>query len=387
MRGCPEFLAHEDVARLKITQIEPIVLRLPSVDVTRADGTQDALLVRIHTDEGIVGLGEADSSPFLVKTAIEMPSSHLMARGIAELLIGTDPLQIDRLWELVYQGTRYYGRSGLALHALSAIDIALWDLTGKALGLPVSELLGGRRTDRVPVYASAVMPELPEQAQALAAQAAADGFAAFKLGWGPLGQDLGRDAELIAAARQGLGAKGRLMIDGGQVYTVKSATRLLNRTAQEDLFWFEEPFAPDDLDSYRRLSGATDVMIAGGEVESGRAAFERLIRAGHLDVLQPDLARCGGFTVGRQLRDLCRDGGPMIVPHCFSSGVLIAASLQFASALDRPVLSEYSIADSPLVNELLEEPFRLEDKCLAVPSRPGLGVMLDEEVVARLRVT
>ena len=371
---------------MRITRVEPIVLRLPSVDVTRADGTQDALLVRIHTDEGLVGIGEADSSPYLVRTAIEMPSSHLIARGIAELLVGEDPLQIDRLGQLMYNGTSYYGRGGVASHAISAIDIALWDLTGKALGVPVSELLGGRRVDRIPVYASAVMPDTPPEARALAERAVADGYDAFKLGWGPLGQDLGQDLELINAARTGLGPERRLMIDAGQVYTVKSAADLLGRVADADLFWFEEPFSPHDFDSYRRLSASTSVRIAAGEAESGRAAFERLIRLARLDVLQPDLARCGGFTVARQLRDLCRDGGPIIVPHCFSSGVLVAASLHFAAALDRPVLSEYSIADSPLVNELLEEPFALRDACLAVPSQPGLGVALNEDVVARLRL-
>jgi L-alanine-DL-glutamate epimerase-like enolase superfamily enzyme len=370
---------------VRITRVEPIVLRLPSVDVTRADGTQDALLVRLHTDEGLVGIGEADSSPYLVKTAIDMPSSHLISRGIAEVLVGEDPLQIDRLWQLMYQGSSYYGRGGVASHAISAIDIALWDLAGKALGVPVSELLGGRRVDRMPVYASAVMPESPEEVAALASQTVADGYDAFKVGWGPLGQDLGRDAELIGAAREALGPGRRLMIDGGQAYTVKSVGRLLERVADQDLFWFEEPFRPDDLDSYRRLSACTDVRIAAGEVESGRAAFARLIDAARLDVLQPDLARCGGFTVGRQIRDLCRGGGPMIIPHCFSSGVLVAASLQFAAALDEPVLSEYSIADSPLVNELLEVPFTLEDGSLAVRSQPGLGVALNEDVVARLR--
>lgn len=372
---------------MRITRVEPIVLRLPSVDVTRADGTQDALLVRLHTDEGLVGIGEADSSPYLVKTAIDMPSSHLISRGIAELLVGEDPLQIDRLWQLMYQGSSYYGRGGVASHAISAIDIALWDLAGKALGVPVSELLGGRRVDRMPVYASAVMPESPEEVAALASQTVADGYDAFKVGWGPLGQDLGRDAELIGAAREALGPGRRLMIDGGQAYTVKSVVSLLERVADADLFWFEEPFAPEDVSSYARLSFATDVRIAAGEVESGRAAFEKLVREAHLDVLQPDLARCGGFTVARQIRDLCRGGGPMIVPHCFSSGVLVAASLHFAAALDRPVLSEYSIADSPLVNALLEQPFALEDACLAVPPGAGLGVALNEDVLARLRVT
>ena len=140
---------------MKITEVEPIVLRLPSVDVTRADGTQDALIVRIHTDEGLVGLGEADSSPYLVRTAIEMPSSHLIARGIAELLVDQDPLQIDRLGQLMYDGTSYYGRGGVASHAISAIDIALWDLAGKALGVTVSELLGGRRVEHVTASRSA----------------------------------------------------------------------------------------------------------------------------------------------------------------------------------------------------------------------------------------
>jgi L-rhamnonate dehydratase len=371
---------------MRITRVEPIVLRLAKVDVTRADGTQDALFVKVHTDEGLVGIGEADSSPYLVRTAIEMPSSHLIAQGLADLLVGQDPLQIDRLWQRMYQGSSYYGRGGVASHAISAIDIALWDLAGKTLGVPVSELLGGRRVDRMPVYASAVMPSVADKAAALATQAVADGYDAFKLGWGPLGHDLAHDAELIGAAREALGPERRLMIDGGQAYTVKSAIRLLERVADDDLFWFEEPFAPEDFRSYQRLSVATNVRIAAGEVESGRAAFENLIREAHLDVLQPDLARCGGFTVARQIRDLCRPAGPMIVPHCFSSGVLVAASLHFAAALDQPVLSEYSIADSPLVNELLEQPFALENACLAVPSGPGLGVALNEDVLARLRV-
>ena len=210
---------------MRITRVEPIVLRLAHVDSSRADGTQDALLVRIHTDEGLIGLGEADSSPYLVRTAIEMPSSHSIARGLAELLVGEDPLQIDRLWRRMYEGSSYYGRSALALHAISAIDIALWDLAGKALGLPISELLGGRRIERVRVYASEVMPADPDGVRVVAERAVAAGYGAFKLGWGALGQDLGRDAELIEAAREAIGRGRELMIDGGQVYSVKSARR------------------------------------------------------------------------------------------------------------------------------------------------------------------
>ena len=368
---------------MRITKVEPLVLRLPQVDTTRADGTQDAFLVRVHTDEGLVGIGEADSSPYLVRTAIEMPSSHAIARGIAEVLVGQDARQIDRLWQLMYAATSYYGRSGLALHAISAVDMALWDLAGKASGTPVSELLGGRRLDAVPVYASEVMPETPEQARALGERAAAAGYGAFKLGWGPLGSDLGRDLALIDAAREGIGSGRALMIDGGQAYSVKSALRLLAMAQSLDLYWFEEPLAPDDVDGYRRLSGRTETRIAAGEAEAGAAAFERLVRHGRVDVLQPDLARCGGFTVGLRIRELARAENVQVVPHCFSSGVLVAASLHFASSLDVPTYSEYSVADSPFVSRILARPFALEDGKLRVPDGPGLGIDLDEELLER----
>ena len=131
---------------MKITAVEPIVLRLPDVDTSRADGTQDAFLVRIHTDEGIVGVGEADTSPYLARTIVEMPSSHAVARGLRELLLGEDPLAIGRLWKRLYDGSSYYGRSAVALHVLSAIDMALWDIAGKVAGVPVSTLLGGARS-------------------------------------------------------------------------------------------------------------------------------------------------------------------------------------------------------------------------------------------------
>src|ERR1700730_9736748 len=173
---------------MKITRVEPIVLRLGQIDTGRADGTQDAFLLRVHTDEGIVGIGEADTSPYLARTAIEMPSSHAVARGLGELLVGEDPLQVDRLWQGLYQGSSYYGRSGVALHVISAIDMALWDIVGKASGRPICALLGGRRVDSVPVYASQVMPETPAEVRAIADEAVAAGDGALKLGWGPLGR-------------------------------------------------------------------------------------------------------------------------------------------------------------------------------------------------------
>jgi L-rhamnonate dehydratase len=371
---------------LRITAVEPLVLRMNRIDVSRADGTQDAFLLRLHTDEGLVGIGEADTSPYLARTMIEMPSSHAIARGLAEVLVGEDTADIDRLWDVLFRATYHYGRGGVALHVISAIDMALWDLAGKAADKPVCELLGGRNLDRVPVYASEVMPETTDEVRRLGQKAVAGGYRALKLGWGPLGTDLGHDVELATAAREALGPERELMLDGGMAYTVESALDLLERLDGVRLYWLEEPLAADDYDGYRRLADATEVRIAAGEADAGFAPYRRLVEEGHVDVLQPDLARCGGFTVGRGIRQLNAERGVEAVPHCFSTGVLVAASLHFAASLERPTWSEYSVADSPFVSGVLAEPFTLVDGALAVPTRPGLGIDLNEDLLQAMRV-
>ena len=371
---------------MKITDVEPIVLRRDRVDTGRADGTQDACLVRVHTDEGLTGIGEAETSPYLARTMIEMPSSHSIARGLRELLVGENPLEIDRLWQLMFMGTYHYGRAGVALHVMSAIDMALWDLAGQAAGRPICELLGSARLAEVPVYASEVMPETADEVRRIAERAVADGYTALKLGWGPLGRDLDHDEELARAAREVIGPERDLMLDGGMAYTVKRAAELVRRLEDVGLYWLEEPLAADDFDGYRRLSDSVPVRIAAGEADAGIKPYRALVQRGHVDVLQPDVARCGGFTIARQIAALHRETGVEVVPHCFSTGVLVAASLHFVATLDRPTYSEFSVADSPLVNGILAEPFRLRDGRLAVPAGPGLGVELDWDAVERLRV-
>jgi L-rhamnonate dehydratase len=238
----------------------------------------------------------------------------------------------------------------------------------------------------LPVYASRVMPATPDEVRSMAQEAVEAGYAAFKLGWGPLGQDLGHDERLIRAAREVLGPNRALMIDGGQAYGVKGAAELLRRVRDVGLYWLEEPLAPDDLRGYRRLSDTVDVRIAAGEADATIGPFRALVEHGHVDVLQPDLARCGGFTVARQIAALARETGVEVVPHCFSTGVLVAASLHFASTLDRPTFSEYSTESSPLVRDLLAEPFSFTNGRLRVPFGPGLGIELDGQVLERLRV-
>ena len=167
---------------MKITDVETIYLRLPDVDATRADGTQDTLVVRVHTDDGITGMGEVDSVPLVARAAIEAPPSHSIATGLRSLLVGENPTEIEKLWEKMYQGTIYFGRTGPAIHAMSGVDIALWDIFGKATGRSVSELLGGTFHEKLKAYASDLMPETPAEAGDLAEDYASQGYRAMKFG-------------------------------------------------------------------------------------------------------------------------------------------------------------------------------------------------------------
>src|SRR5207253_5955022 len=199
---------------MKITRVEPIHLRLPTV-TERCDGTQETLLVRVYTDAGIVGVGEVDSSALVAKAIIEAPLSHKLCRGLAACVLGQDPLEIDRLVHRMIEGSIYYGRQGAAIQALSGIEIALWDIVGKAVGSPVYKLLGGgfRKTFRA--YASILFGDTPGETEKIGRQLVAQGYKAVKFGWGPMGQSEESDLALVRAARRGVGDGVELMVDAG----------------------------------------------------------------------------------------------------------------------------------------------------------------------------
>lgn len=372
---------------MKITEVEALVLRAGEVDVNRADGTQDAVVVRVHTDSGLVGVGEGDSSPYVVRQMVTMPSSHSISRGLAEMLVGEDPTKVRVRFDEMFRASYHYGRDGAGLHAISAVDMALWDLLGQVSGLSVARLLGGERTRDVEIYASEVMPETPEEVTVIAERVVAEGFTALKLGWGPLGRDIGRDVELAAAARTALGPQRKLMIDGGMAYTLASAREFCRRVEDLNLFWFEEPFEGDDLASYARLCAATPVRIACGEAHSTVPPFRALLEAG-VSILQPDLGRCGGFSVGRDIAAMAREYGASaaVIPHCFSTDVLLAATLQFVASLPGERLIEYPVTAAKRLGTLLTTPLSPVAGRLTLPGGPGLGIALDDAEVARRQV-
>src|ERR1700730_5675511 len=293
---------------MKITSVEAIYLRQPEVKF-QCDSGQNALIVRVKTDASITGIGEVDSNPMAVKGAIEGPFSHTTACGLAQVVIGEDPFETEKLWHKMYRANIYGGRRGVGLHAISGIDMALWDIKGKALGLPVWKLLGGGFHQKIRCYASSLFGPTPRETRALAKRFRDQGFTAVKFGWDPMGQNAETDKALVREARKGLGDGPDLLIDAGLVWDSKTALQRANAFAEHDIFWLEEPLRPDDYTGYRKLAESTPIRIAAGEEESNRQSFLDLMDLGRIDVVQVHLTRCGGFTEAMKIAALAWDRG------------------------------------------------------------------------------
>ena len=372
---------------MKITEVEAIVLRQPVVDGAIADGSQDDLIVRVHTDEGIVGVGEVDSAPEVVKAVFDAPNSHYIATGLQHVLIGADPLDIEELWRRMYMGSVYYGRRGVAMHAISGIDIALWDIKGKKLGKPVSALLGTPKRDRVRPYASLLMPATEREVTAAVERLVAMSFTAIKFGWGPLGKDEEHDVRLARAARRAAG-DAEILIDAGFGYGADAARAISVARKFEEIgiYWLEEPFEPDEFEAYATLADAVDMRVAAGEEEATRWGFRELMERGHVDVVQPDVTRCGGLSEALRIARNAESRGVMCVPHAWKSGVIKAASLHLNAVLETAYFQEYCVAETPINRLLTRERMPVEKGWVAVPDKPGLGVELDLDVLERYAV-
>ena len=374
---------------MKITDVEAIVLRQAVVNEGIADGSQDDLVVRIHTDEGITGIGEVDSSPELVQALVQAPSSHAVAVSLRDVLIGEDPLDVERLWHKMYRGLIYFGRRGIAIHAISGLDIALWDIKGKALGKPVCELLGTPQRDRVRAYASMLMPDTTDEVTEAITALKEQNFTAVKLGWGPLGKDSKQDVALAAAAKEAAGDGVEIMIDSGLGYVAdaKRAIEVAREYEQIGIYWLEEPFEPDEYEAYAELADTVDMRVTAGEQDATWWGFRELIDRAHVDLVQPDVTRCGGITETLRIAELAHSQGKETVPHAWKSGIIKAASLHCNAVMPDGIWQEYCVADTPIAKTLTVQRLPIEaDGCVAVPTAPGLGVDLDEDVLESLRV-
>ncbi|MPY90599.1 MAG: mandelate racemase/muconate lactonizing enzyme family protein [Luteitalea sp.] len=371
---------------MKITDVEAIFLRLPQVK-EQCDSGQDALIVKVSTDAGITGIGEVDSAPLGVKGVIDGPYSHSIACGLRQMLIGEDPLQTEYLWHKMYHQNIYAGRRGIGLHAMSGIDIALWDIKGKALGQPIWKLLGGGFHSRLRAYASSLFGATPTETGERARRFRDQGFTAVKFGWHPMGHDEHTDIALVREARQGLGDPIDLMIDAGLVWDAKTAIQRARAFCQYSIFWLEEPLQPDNYEGYRRLSEATEVRIAAGEQESERRSFLQLMDQGKIDIVQVDLTRCGGFTEAMKIASLAQDRGLPVVNHGFTTYINVAAALHFLNAISNSFIVEFVAEEgTTLRDQITQQRIVARDGFLDIPTAPGLGVELNERSIQEYRV-
>jgi L-alanine-DL-glutamate epimerase-like enolase superfamily enzyme len=373
---------------VKITDVEAVILRQPVLDEGIADGSQDDLVVLVHTDEGITGIGEVDSAPEAVRALIDARGSHAIANSLKNLLVGEDPTDVEGLWHKMYRGLIYIGRRGIALHALSGIDIALWDIAGKAAGKPVSELIGMPKRDKVRAYASMLMPDEPDEVRERVSGLRDQGFTAVKLGWGTLGANPAKDVERAAVAVEAIGEGGTILIDAGLGYLdAKTAIGVAEQLDALGVFWLEEPFEPDEYEAYAELADAVDIRIAAGEQDTTLWGFRELIERGHVDLVQPDVTRCGGITEMLRIAEFAQSRGVETVPHAWKSGIIKAASLHVNAVLPEALFQEYCVAETPINTGLTKQRLPIDaDGYVAVPTGPGLGIELDDEVLNRYRV-
>ena len=336
-------------------------------------------LVAVYTDEGITGLGSVFTNDHLVGAALEV---------LKPLYQGENALEPERVSEKLHQNTFWLGRGGSISHAISGIDIALWDVLGQATSQPVGRLLGGRYRDRVRPYASVLMEKPQPLADHLRA-IQSKGFRAFKIGWGTFGrQSHVLDEAIVRAAREAIGPEGLLMVDAGgsdafwpQGY--KWALRTADMLANYDVAWFEEPLQPDALSDYVQLRQRTKVPIAGGEVLTRRQSFQPWLQNGALDIVQPDVTKVGGISEERRIAWMAKENGVRFIPHGWNTAVGLAADLQLASAFADTDLVEY-LMGSPFIDEIAAGGWQLDaDGMLPIPNTPGLGLTLDRDALSR----
>lgn len=373
-----------DGSVLPVTAIHciPLVGNSPkggwSVEIRPEDSIH--ALVVVTTRDGPTGYGSVFTNGFLAREGLKM---------LSPLVLGGNALEPTRLTEILHQNSFWMGRGGTLTHVISGINIALWDVLGKATGLPVSTLLGGRYIERVRPYCSLLMDE-PSRMQDVLVRYREQGYRAFKIGWGPFGRrdSFKSDEAIIAAARKVLPDDLDLFVDPGASDAfwpngLAWAKRTADMLYEHGVGWFEEALVPDDLEGFVQLRSHSRVPITGGEVLTRRQSFEPFLKARAFDIIQPDVTKVGGISEQRRIYEMAETNGTGYVGHGWNTAFGLAADLQMAAAFPKTRYVEY-IGGSAYVDGILEKPFELDPEgYIAIPKSPGLGVQLDRDKVGR----
>lgn len=375
---------------MEITELEVIGL---SYSLPEGEGLGDArgfghdratTLVRLKTDTGMVGWGEAFAPGSVVRSTVD--------ELFRDDVVGMNPFDVERLADRSYTDPYHFGGSVFVQSVLSAVDVACWDIRGKAVGQPVHRLLGGGECRNLLPYASTMyFTEHDRPIEEPIEAAVEDGFSAVKI---KIGSGLNEDVERVRTAREILGDDARLMVDINGNYRPDQAVRTAEAIAEYDVGWIEEPVPPENLSGYRELRGRVDVPLAAGEAHYGRFEFKRLIDDRLVDVVQPNLARCGGLSEARRIANMASNENVAVRPHIWNSAVGMAAAVQFAASVSEyphtrndpdPMMIECDRSPNPLRDELLETPLDPTGGSLAVPQDPGMGITVDTDAVERYR--
>src|SRR4026208_64633 len=356
---------------MKITDVKTIRLRAPipsEGQVFSRSGvrnTRSTTLIKVETDDCIYGLGSASGNGELIEIII--------ARVLKPMIVGMDPTEIDEIWDTAYfrGGHKEFGTRGVGVVALSGVDIALWDILGKARGVPLYQLLGGKVRDKVPVYATALYPEEPAQVARRARGFADQGFHGVKI---KVGFDLDQDIRIVRAVRQELGKNFIVMTDANQGYSIDVALKAADAFADCGAYWLEEPLFVEDIEGHALLRERGRTSIAVGENLHTRYAFENFIVRGAVDFIQPDVARAGGISEIRKITALASTHKVPVSCHTWGDGVALAASVHLSAALEDCIVMELDYTYNPLREELLKEPAKFDKGFLIPPDKPGLGI-------------
>lgn len=383
---------------MQIARVEARWVRIPIAAERqhRSDfgqaGSFDAALVRIETDTGLVGWGEGKNAAGSAGDYAAVVA--LINREIAPRIVGRNPLDIQPIWESLFSGSRYghvvarghvmpeMARRGVTLAGISAVDIALWDIAGKHYREPVWRLLGGRKAERLPAYASGGWAPEETIGDQLKSYVDAAGFRAVKMRIGAMDGKAHVSAARVAAARRKLGPGIEIMVDAHGTFTVGEAKRFCHLVRDLDLAWLEEPVTAEDKTGIAEVRAFTQIPIACGESEATRFDFRDLVVNRCVDILQPDLACCGGLSEARHIASLAASFNLKLAPHLWAGAPAFFAGLHLLAASHAGHLVEFSLGANPMIHDTIVEPVVIEDGSIAVPDRPGLGITVREDVVA-----
>ena len=356
----------------------------------------DSTLVRVETESGLVGHGEAKAA--VGSTGNNRALAALVEHDLGPLIIGEDARDTSRLWDLMYNGSRAHyaitrghvfpalGRRGITMSGIGGIDMALWDIHGKSLGAPVWRLLGGRRQARMPAYASGGWAPADRITEELQSFVDRGNFKAVKMRVGTGDGEVADSVRRVRAARAGLDPEITIMCDAHGTWNVAEAKRFCREVADCNLGWFEEPVTADDKRGLAEVRAGTDIPIATGESEFNRFDFRDLAELRAADVFQPDLSIAGGITEAMRIEALASAYQIRFAPHLWGGACTFAAGVQVAAVASTGFIIEYSLGANPMLHELAHEDFTVVDGHLEIPDRPGLGLTIDEDFVSRYRV-